>query len=166
VCSGLARLYPYVARPKKSFPKHRIGQIHIYAPHMTIHLVISLPKLPCIHHICGPDQYLTYFVRFLRVPALPREGGSRVHRPIMMAAKSRGHTSRSCVCLCVCVCVCVIVCLSVCVCVFVFVCVYLCVCVCARQSVFMCVRVCVLCLCVSVQLYIFDLVASNTITFP
>jgi hypothetical protein len=29
----------------------RVGQNHIYAPHMTVYLVISLPKIPCIHRI-------------------------------------------------------------------------------------------------------------------
>jgi hypothetical protein len=29
----------------------RVGQSRIYAPHMTDYLVISLPKIPCIHRI-------------------------------------------------------------------------------------------------------------------
>jgi hypothetical protein len=29
----------------------RVGQNRIYTPYMTVHLVISLSKVPCIHHI-------------------------------------------------------------------------------------------------------------------
>ena len=30
----------------------RVGQDRIYAPYMTIYLVVSLPKIPCIYRIC------------------------------------------------------------------------------------------------------------------
>jgi hypothetical protein len=30
---------------------HRFGQNRIYTPYMTVYLVISLPKIPCIHRI-------------------------------------------------------------------------------------------------------------------
>ena len=30
----------------------RVGQNRIYAPYMTVYLVISLPKTPYIHRIC------------------------------------------------------------------------------------------------------------------
>jgi len=30
---------------------HRVGQNRIYAPYITVHLVISLPKIPYIHRI-------------------------------------------------------------------------------------------------------------------
>jgi len=30
---------------------HRVGQNRIYTPYMTVHLVISLPKLPYVNRI-------------------------------------------------------------------------------------------------------------------
>ena len=34
-----------------SIPRHRVGQNRIYTPYMTVYMVISLPKIPCIHRI-------------------------------------------------------------------------------------------------------------------
>ena len=37
----------------------RVGQNRIYTPYMTVYLVISLPKIPCIliiYYICGSGQ--------------------------------------------------------------------------------------------------------------
>jgi hypothetical protein len=35
---------------------YRIGQSHIYTPYMTVYLVISMPEVPYMHHICGSGQ--------------------------------------------------------------------------------------------------------------
>ena len=30
----------------------RVGHNRVYAPYMTVYLVVSLPKIPCIHCVC------------------------------------------------------------------------------------------------------------------
>ena len=41
---------------------YRVGQNRVYAPFMTVYLVISLPKMPYIHRICMVLANLTYTV--------------------------------------------------------------------------------------------------------
>ena len=40
----------------------RVGQNRIYAPYMTVYLVISLPKLPNIHSMYGSGQIYTVYM--------------------------------------------------------------------------------------------------------
>ena len=35
----------------------RVGQNHIYTPYMAVNLVISLPKIPYMHHISGLSSF-------------------------------------------------------------------------------------------------------------
>jgi hypothetical protein len=53
---GSARImyiwYVHSALAGKSPNIRRVGQNRIYAPYMTVYLVISLPKTPYIHRIC------------------------------------------------------------------------------------------------------------------
>jgi hypothetical protein len=45
----------------------RFGQNHVYAPYMTVYLVVSLPKTPYIHHIyrvlANPTYMYTVYAR-------------------------------------------------------------------------------------------------------
>jgi hypothetical protein len=47
---------------------YRIGQHCIYAPYMAVYLVISLPKIPCIHYtyICMVLANPTYVSNSVR----------------------------------------------------------------------------------------------------
>jgi hypothetical protein len=37
--------------PERTLLMCRVGQNHIYTPYMTVYLVISLPKILCVHPI-------------------------------------------------------------------------------------------------------------------
>ena len=55
VCQGRALFKNRVTTCTKavhSIKKPRVGQNRMYTLYMTVYLVISLPKVPCIHRIC------------------------------------------------------------------------------------------------------------------
>ena len=49
-------------------PQHicRVGQNLIYTPYMTVHFLISLPKIPYVHRRVGQNHIYTVYIRYLR----------------------------------------------------------------------------------------------------
>ena len=101
----------------------RVGQNRVYTTYMTVYLVISLPKIPCIHRVymilanpthgphfsaCKASAHLVLFVAKVFDSLVVYE---RVHHSAtslcLQAAECTQCVHMMCMCVSVCLCVCV-----------------------------------------------------------
>jgi hypothetical protein len=72
----------------------RVGQNCIYALYMTVHLVISLPELPCIHCIymvlANPVHIVHHKLKNARIPA-HKIVSLNAHRPAHKVVSLNAH---------------------------------------------------------------------------